>query len=650
MILSSSISSSSSSSSLDKQSAHENENEAIPILRSLYDPPPRLLDADNNTSNGEGSSSWATEVTSGTLPANDGSSHVLYYEVHRRFLTNGNQQEQQTKTKRKRGLTALFLHGGPGAGTFPNHVRFFSPELYETVVLLDQRGCGKSTPLGEVADNTLEALVGDVERLRIHLLEEAETTAEDVTDGTGRIGRPWDVILGGSWGCTLAMAYAHTYPRHVRAMVLRGVCLFRNKEIDWLFGNPSSSSASGSMRGGNNERGGLRTSNLRSLLGGAANSAGAPTTTSTMAPQSFQNGDETNVASTREQPENTASALFAKAWEEFCKGSDIGNVKRIATQPQQQGTGNSNNPRSILHQYYHLLLGSDPMVRFKALKSWMRWEMGIYSAGFRGLEGKEKQKVQTKENSNTTVLVWNPASASWASEDARVYNNQSVVSIDEIPSEVDEESVQSLRRYSCAPSLSDPEGPAPMEKPTVDAPMSIEPVVASLSEKSIPSPKPSKSKNGASGNNSTNNNFDLTTYIPAQAMLTCYYSVNDDYCIGPYKSFLSLAPPSSLTLSSWYSSELPPTQQLPEVWAKSSSLTSNSDASSPPLPPTIAIQGGNDAICPPDTALDLHHVWKEMELRIVLEGGHSMYDSAIAGEIVKALDRFGHAMLEDTGE
>jgi proline iminopeptidase len=78
----------------------------------------------------------------------------------------------------------------------------------------------------------------------------------------------------------------------------------------------------------------------------------------------------------------------------------------------------------------------------------------------------------------------------------------------------------------------------------------------------------------------------------------------------------------------------------------SSTKSSTTTTSSFPLPPTIAIQGGNDAICPPDTALDLHEVWKEMELRIVLQSGHSMYDPLIAGEIVKALDRFGYSLID----
>jgi hypothetical protein len=131
------------------------------------------------------------------------------------------------------------------------------------------------------------------------------------------------------------------------------------------------------------------------------------------------------------------------------------------------------------------------------------------------------------------------------------------------------------------------------------------------------------------------------TFIPAQAMLTCYYSVNDDYCIQPYNSFLSLNPPPSIPPSSWYSSKLPPP---PSSSCEESYITSDSSF---PLPPTIAIQGGNDAICPPDTALDLHSVWKQLELRIALRGGHSMYDPVIACEIVKSLDRFGHALIND---
>jgi pimeloyl-ACP methyl ester carboxylesterase len=87
---------------------------------------------------------------------------------------------------------------------------------------------------------------------------------------------------------------------------------------------------------------------------------------------------------------------------------------------------------------------------------------------------------------------------------------------------------------------------------------------------------------------------------------------------------------------------------MPQFSDKTESMPSESLAIAAtttfPLPPTIAIQGANDAICPPDTALDLHEAWKQMELRIVMNGGHSMYDPVVAGEIIKALDRFGIAL------
>ena len=122
------------------------------------------------------------------------------------------------------GEPALFLHGGPGAGCFPNHARFFDPSQYR-IVLVDQRGCGNSVPRGEVQENTLSHLIQDCESLRKHL---------DI--------EKWKVVLGGSWGTTLALAYAQEYPFNVGALVLRGVCLFRTKEIDWLFGDSGGAS------------------------------------------------------------------------------------------------------------------------------------------------------------------------------------------------------------------------------------------------------------------------------------------------------------------------------------------------------------------------------------------------------------------------
>lgn len=114
-----------------------------------------------------------------------------------------------------RGLPVVFLHGGPGAGATPTHRRFFDPAFYR-IVVFDQRGAGRSTPLGEVRDNGLADLVADVEALRRHLGLD-----------------PW-VVFGGSWGSTLALAYAEAYPEMCRALILRGIFLCRRAEIDWF--------------------------------------------------------------------------------------------------------------------------------------------------------------------------------------------------------------------------------------------------------------------------------------------------------------------------------------------------------------------------------------------------------------------------------
>lgn len=113
------------------------------------------------------------------------------------------------------GEPVVFLHGGPGSGCVAAHRRFFDPQRWRAV-LFDQRGCGRSTPRGGVVDNTTAHLVEDMERLREHL-------------GIER----WSVF-GGSWGSTLALAYAQRHPERVRALVLRGIFLARQDEIEWF--------------------------------------------------------------------------------------------------------------------------------------------------------------------------------------------------------------------------------------------------------------------------------------------------------------------------------------------------------------------------------------------------------------------------------
>jgi proline iminopeptidase len=114
------------------------------------------------------------------------------------------------------GLPVVFLHGGPGAGLATYHRRFFDPARYR-IVLFDQRGAGRSTPFAELIDNTTWHLVADIEAIREHL-------------GIER----W-VVFGGSWGSTLALAYAQTHPERVLGLVLRGIFLSRPEEIAWYY-------------------------------------------------------------------------------------------------------------------------------------------------------------------------------------------------------------------------------------------------------------------------------------------------------------------------------------------------------------------------------------------------------------------------------
>jgi len=114
------------------------------------------------------------------------------------------------------GKPVVFLHGGPGGGTNAKCRRFFDPAVYR-IVLFDQRGCGKSTPHAELTDNTTWDLVADIERVRERL-------------GIER----WQVF-GGSWGSTLALAYAQTHPDKVSELVLRGIFMLRRWELEWFY-------------------------------------------------------------------------------------------------------------------------------------------------------------------------------------------------------------------------------------------------------------------------------------------------------------------------------------------------------------------------------------------------------------------------------
>jgi proline iminopeptidase len=134
----------------------------------------------------------------GLLDVGDG--HRVYYE----------------RSGRPGGKPAVFLHGGPGGGISPDHRRLFDPDRYD-VLLFDQRGCGRSTPHASLEANTTWHLVADIERLRALAGVDA-----------------W-LVFGGSWGSTLALAYAETHPERVSALVVRGIYTVTQAELDWYY-------------------------------------------------------------------------------------------------------------------------------------------------------------------------------------------------------------------------------------------------------------------------------------------------------------------------------------------------------------------------------------------------------------------------------
>ncbi|MGZ9031610.1 MAG: prolyl aminopeptidase [Burkholderiaceae bacterium] len=134
---------------------------------------------------------------SGMLPLD--AVHTMYWEI----------------TGKPDGVPVLFLHGGPGGGSSPEHRRFFDPSFFRAV-LFDQRGAGASTPVGETSGNTTQQLIADIERLREYL-------------GIER----W-LVFGGSWGSTLGLAYGQAHPDRCLGMVLRGIFLGRPSEIEWF--------------------------------------------------------------------------------------------------------------------------------------------------------------------------------------------------------------------------------------------------------------------------------------------------------------------------------------------------------------------------------------------------------------------------------
>jgi proline iminopeptidase len=154
------------------------------------------MSAASNIQSGQGYAP-TTPFDSGFLPV--GKIHQLYYEQY----------------GRKYGKPVIYLHGGPGGHTTAANTIYFNPAHYR-IVLLDQRGAGKSKPSGELRENTSQHLIADLEELRVHLQIPA-----------------WHMVFGGSWGSTLALLYAQTHPSVVSSLVLRGIFTVRKSELDW---------------------------------------------------------------------------------------------------------------------------------------------------------------------------------------------------------------------------------------------------------------------------------------------------------------------------------------------------------------------------------------------------------------------------------
>ena len=431
----------------------------------------------------------------GTLQVD--SLHTLYYEVH-------GDADATTSDKK----SALFLHGGPGSGCTPTHARFFDPTQYGTIVLLDQRGCGRSTPRAYVENNTLLHLVEDCETLRKHLQLEA-----------------WDVVLGGSWGSTLALAYAQEHPERVQSIILRGVCTLRKGEVDWLF----------TPQGGAARKNEQIWNTLQKAVDLSSSS------------HSDNENDDVDDVSTSNNNSNNNNAV-------------------------KMETATATPDRTVLHEYYDRMFGTNTTHRWNAARSWMMYEYAI------------SQTYKTGGTNNETppespaVLVAPSKSDHWMYQD-RLGN----------PLSNDEWQASSLESPDIAGS---------QLRQGLPYDSSTEELVASTATE--PRPIGMTYEELLEAQDEQYGNF---SGLPAMAMLTCFYSVNNGYAMNN----TNLLSPTRI-------------QRIRHI-------------------PCIVVQGGQDPICPPDTALDLKKEWPELELIIPILAGHSMYHPEIVHELVQATDR-----------
>lgn len=142
----------------------------------------------------------------------------LYPELEKNFhkyLETDSNKIYYEESGNPNGIPVIFLHGGPGSGCNDNHRRYFNPSLYR-IILMDQRGCNRSSPSGSTVNNTTQEILSDIDTIRqiLHIDK-------------------W-LLFGGSWGATLALLYAETYPNNVQGIILRGSFLAREQDLRWF--------------------------------------------------------------------------------------------------------------------------------------------------------------------------------------------------------------------------------------------------------------------------------------------------------------------------------------------------------------------------------------------------------------------------------
>eukprot|EP00980_Cylindrotheca_fusiformis_P016601 scaffold4973_cov135-Cylindrotheca_fusiformis.AAC.19 len=551
---------SSSSSSLHPADEDEDEQQKKPDepeeeeqqLRGLYD-----------------ANYWEL-LHDGTLPVDE--IHTLSFQVYGPSPTsssvedesttsatttswNDGQQQQQPRKNNKATTTTttklvgLFLHGGPGAGCNVNHVRFFDPKRYSRIVLLDQRGCGRSTPISCMTNNTLQHLVHDCEILKNYL----------------KIPY-WDVVLGGSWGTTIAIAYGQTYPTSIRSMILRGIFLLRPQDVDWLF----------------------------SSNGGAARRY----------PQEFES--------------------FAQA-------------VNINLNDDNNDNNHDENPLRVLHEYYQRLWAApNETTRWNAAQSWMKWEY-FNSVAYKLPPPPDSSIINnnnntTKNDSNDVTIMqairsWKPPSpippvATWNSKNEkwtyespsrRILTSDELSDLDVPKLDHDDDGDNDDDTFKTIPNalrrgISNGYNNNNNNVDNDDSPRESVPVTPTTPY--------------YLGTTTTTDNTNSSIRLPVQAMLTCFYSTNCEWC----RNYVNLLDPQRM-------SELKSIRYC-----------------------TI-VQGGSDGICPPDTALDLMNAafWPinnnnnnsstVLELRIPIHAGHSMYDPLITNELIMATDQMADMLL-----